>query len=627
MEREKKYQHAQYLIGFLNNYSIQNPESQEVVISCGDVRIRTYSIILASASDFVRKLLLQLGDSEGDVVIIIPDLDPNSLETFLRYIFTRDVASIYSVEDNLPLAEVFKTFKIDSDLFSDLYVQDQMLDEPEQDLAEQNIESPPPPIESKKTKLPKPRKRPLIISHKNRESVKTVNDEMIELNNRSRGKKHEKIKCQFCDKSYNHVKARNKHLLSDHFDQCKTGGLIYPCPICGSCFVSVKGLEKHCVRLHDKNNGRRFLRKEISNPAAREELLNTVTRFKCPFHQDDHFLASNLRELKNHVKSSHPDKDKSCYACGEDCGSREVLYQHIQSHTTQSSEARFFYNCEYCQMKFVSEYNLVTHKKQAHSEGLNLHCSICKKLFKNAKYLKSHEAKHSTGEVSIPGEAHLFKCSVQLQDGVTCDKTFKIKSNLDRHVKSHQGIKSHVCDQCGKKFVDSTRLKEHRWIHSGHRPFSCRFCEKSFRHQNHVRNHEANVHGEDKPFPCQICNKRFVYAYQLRTHLNSHRNAHGVSEYQPESPLLQVGFQPEDDSAFVETLFQCSLCQQVLSSYQLLQEHCLHHSERDIQDPSDSGQSNSKDQILIEISDSNGFQGGSQEGQQFVVVYDVPTNE
>jgi hypothetical protein len=70
-----------------------------------------------------------------------------------------------------------------------------------------------------------------------------------------------------------------------------------------------------------------------------------------------------------------------------------------------------------------------------------------------------------------------------------------------------------------------------------------------------------------------------------------------------------------------------------LASFQLLQEHCLQHAEHDQQNVPDhpgSIQAHSEeDQILIEISDSQDFQGStiSQDGQQFVVVYDVPTNQ
>jgi hypothetical protein len=86
MERDKRYQHAQYLIGFMNNYSLVNPDSQEVTICCREnVKIRTYLITLVSVSDFVRKILSESSNYfDEEVSLIVPDLDPDHLETFFR---------------------------------------------------------------------------------------------------------------------------------------------------------------------------------------------------------------------------------------------------------------------------------------------------------------------------------------------------------------------------------------------------------------------------------------------------------------------------------------------------------------------------------------------------------------
>jgi hypothetical protein len=55
-------------------------------------------------------------------------------------------------------------------------------------------------------------------------------------------------------------------------------------------------------------------------------------------------------------------------------------------------------------------------------------------FFRNEKFLRSHESKHLTGEVLMPGEVLLFKCPVVV-DGAqtTCDKvkrkTFQRKTD------------------------------------------------------------------------------------------------------------------------------------------------------------------------------------------------------
>ena len=86
MEDYKRFQHAQYLIGFMNNYSLLRPDSQEVTISCREhVQVRTYALTLACVSEFLRKILSEIvASQEEDFCIVIPDLDPNHLNIFLR---------------------------------------------------------------------------------------------------------------------------------------------------------------------------------------------------------------------------------------------------------------------------------------------------------------------------------------------------------------------------------------------------------------------------------------------------------------------------------------------------------------------------------------------------------------
>ena len=76
----------------------------------------------------------------------------------------------------------------------------------------------------------------------------------------------------------------------------------------------------------------------------------------------------------------------------------------FQTHETGSKEAANLLNCDHCNMKFLSEYNLVGHKRDAHSTSKSLVCAICQKVFKNAKFLKNHEDRHKTGEIGADEE-------------------------------------------------------------------------------------------------------------------------------------------------------------------------------------------------------------------------------
>ena len=89
------------------------------------------------------------------------------------------------------------------------------------------------------------------------------------------------------------------------------------------------------------------------------------------------------------------------------------------------------------------------------------------------------------------------------------------------------------------------------------------------RFQSHLKSHEATVHGAEKPFQCDFCEKGFVYAYQLKTHLAAHA-AKSIDKSplkNRKGPKTQIAVDGDDNADLADgepdTLYQCSLCQQV----------------------------------------------------------------
>ena len=60
-----------------------------------------------------------------------------------------------------------------------------------------------------------------------------------------------------------------------------------------------------------------------------------------------------------------------------------------------------------------------------------------------------------------------------------CDKTFRKKDSLKRHIKIvHEGVKNHKCDMCEKSFFTSSFLESHKT--NFHLKNKCDICEKGF---------------------------------------------------------------------------------------------------------------------------------------------------
>lgn len=104
-----------------------------------------------------------------------------------------------------------------------------------------------------------------------------------------------------------------------------------------------------------------------------------------------------------------------------------------------------------------------------------------------------------------------------------CVKVFSTRTNLIRHIQSHDGNKAYVCQVCNKGFTQSGSLKQHMYIHSGERPYKCQYCDRAFTQGKTLKFH-LRRHTEEKPFICTECNSAFRQRDGLKRHLKSRHN-------------------------------------------------------------------------------------------------------
>ena len=166
--------------------------------------------------------------------------------------------------------------------------------------------------------------------------------------------------------------------------------------------------------------------------------------------------------LKNHMQKHSDFKEFVCSQCPKQFKSRFAFKSHLKYH-----EGIYDIKCLQCDKTFVSSAFLNGHMLYKHNNGDSYPCDKCEKIFKVKGQLTRHMPIH-TGETP-------FKCR---EEG--CGKAFRIWNSRKDHERQHRGVKEFQCTYCDSKFMQATQLRRHILYHKGIKKHSCTVCSKKF---------------------------------------------------------------------------------------------------------------------------------------------------
>ncbi|XP_045781548.1 zinc finger protein 561-like [Maniola jurtina] len=133
-------------------------------------------------------------------------------------------------------------------------------------------------------------------------------------------------------------------------------------------------------------------------------------------------------------------------------------------------------------------------------------CDFCQKMFKQKQNLARHIQTHSL--------VRQFTCNI-------CHYKFKFKDYLKVHMRTHTGERPYPCKLCERKFLSNNDLVRHMRTHTGEKPYHCKLCKYKCARSSHLVEH-MRTHTGEKPYHCKLCKYKFAQSGQLGRHMRTH---------------------------------------------------------------------------------------------------------
>ncbi|KAL4709087.1 hypothetical protein ACJJTC_015626 [Scirpophaga incertulas] len=360
------------------------------------------------------------------------------------------------------------------------------------------------------------------------------------------------LKCEICNEEFKYNIEMKKHskrtghtlpyTASDDYQE------LHKCQACEAKFKSSVSLAAH---LKSKHKQKAYFCLEERN-LIRQGFPVKNLRKKCHYCSDNVVLKSVL-ELKEHIRTVHPDIRKRCPKCGmsfilfqeghqclfstdsqAECYFHEVLHSEPHKEYRKRQDVEILvekYPCPLCSKSFTKK-SLRQHLR-VHTLERPFACSTCGANFTTQSSLSNHCKNSHQPRISenfpnkivvpVTNRSDDWKCT-------KCSKTFSNRSGCSRH-RCDAGRR---CPHDGCSFVASTpaHLTRHRIFHGEQiKNYECTLCPFKTNQASHMERH-IRCHNNLKPYACPHCNFTCGSLENLRKHVLKSSRHQGMFLYQ-----------------------------------------------------------------------------------------------
>lgn len=273
-------------------------------------------------------------------------------------------------------------------------------------------------------------------------------------------------------------------------------------------------------------------------------------------------MAACMGLVKKDIHDEHKRKDKewkdekrelglTCTICFHTFANESSCKRHMQGkhgkvrhEATVKDKTGFDKKCPHCNRFFKYEFSREYHVERFHSkddktetcstldEASSFVCKKCEKVFRHKPSLKRHMITHDENEG--------FDCD-------RCDANFRRKDNLVKHEKRVHSLgnlnvglirgedsREFVCKMCGRNFgPDRIKYEAHLMLRvcqtkdrnieiDDKLKFPCDHCEKTYNEKDSLDRHVRWKHGDPiQAFKCLECDSSFKYKSSLKRHMDT----------------------------------------------------------------------------------------------------------